>query len=66
MCYGQLLLEESKFCVCVSCSRMCYISCRSSFRGVNPSVRLHLYVVKPSLLDKVQHDIVRHVNVMSL
>ena len=47
--------------VLLVCSIVCYVLCRSSFRGVNPSVRLHLYVVKPSLLDKVQHDIVHDI-----
>ena len=53
-------------CVCVHACLLCKCLCvvsvcsivlfyiRSSFRGVNPSVRLHLYVVKPSLLDKVR------------
>ena len=37
----------------VVCPPLTLTVSRSTHRHVNPSVRLHLYVVKPSLLDKV-------------
>ena len=52
VCVHACLLCKCLCVVCVCSIVLFYI--RSSFRGVNPSVRLHLYVVKPSLLDKVR------------